>query len=203
MIKKLGKIGIVLIGIFIAVAILTNPVGLIQKASKITGSDTDQVKALLKEEGILTNESNGTNGERVEEPEIEYQTNQLYRASVTAEIDGNTFYVKIDGESQEKKIRLIGITCEETAADYTKDKIPVGTTIWLQFDKKKTNDEGLWLAYAWLKEDVDINSQNDAIDYMLNIDLLINGHANPLEDEENTKYIKLFNSIQALKEVVK
>jgi len=214
MIKRLIKSLIMLLAILMGVAIVLNPGDTINAIKNLSSKDNQQIYDLLdKTKPTETEDTEDTEEDGTNTTDNEYQPLILYKAQVTAAVDGDTFYVLIEGESEEKKIRLIGVNCEESvnpdeskntqagveASNYTKEQLPVGTTVWIQFDQGLNDDYGRWLAYVWIASDIDVNSQDNVIDYMYNAKLVIDGYATPMTIEPNTKYAKLFESLEAIK----
>lgn len=113
-------------------------------------------------------------------------------------IDGDTFIADIDGT--ETKIRMIGVDTPESvsydknenteegmmAAEYTKQLLQ-DKEVWIEYDQVPLDRYGRALAYVYL----------DAYGTVMVQDiLLVNGLANCMRIEPNTKYANRFAEIQ-------
>ena len=127
-----------------------------------------------------------------------FQKQKNERDYVSAEIvyviDGDTLIVSLDG--REERVRMIGIDAPESvsaaeeentvygekAAKYTKTNLQEGMTVYLTFDKERTDLYGRTLAYIWL--DADFNEMNNLYQYQMVFD----GYAIAVKYEPNTLY---------------
>lgn len=113
-------------------------------------------------------------------------------------IDGDTFIADIDGT--ETKIRMIGVDTPESvsydknenteegmmAAEYTKQLLQ-DKEVWIEYDQEPLDRYGRALAYVYL----------DAYGTVMVQDiLLVNGLADCMRIEPNTKYANHFAEIQ-------
>ena len=124
-------------------------------------------------------------------------------------VDGDTLVVS-NNEGLAIKVRLIGIDTPESvhsdvtknteygimASDYTKNIMKEYDTLYLSYDKSKTDQFGRTLAYVWLNYDVDVNDIKDIAEYMLNGKLLAEGYAMNKEYPPNTYYSEAFEEIR-------
>ena len=114
-------------------------------------------------------------------------------------VDSDTLIVNIDGN--DTTVRLIGIDAPESvnpdkekknkygdmASAYTKMLLKDTTTLFLEYDKQKTDQYGRTLAYVWLSDDRE-NAENK----MLNAILVKNGYATDALYMPNDKYADMF-----------
>lgn len=124
----------------------------------------------------------------------------LNKVSFVRVVDGDTIVVIDNGE--EKKIRLLSVNTPESvssdesknniygemASEFTKDYFKGVQNVWLQYDTEQTDKYGRTLAYVWMKEDIDINSEKDIEKYMYNALLVSNGQAKVVIYEPNHRY---------------
>lgn len=132
----------------------------------------------------------------------------LDKVKVKSVVDGDTLWV-IDSEDNSFKVRMIGVNTPESvssdesknceqgkiASNYTKSKLTVGETVYLEYGENKEDDYGRTLAYVWLK-DVDNDSNENAKKYMYNTELLEKGYAQTMFINPNYKYQTLFETIE-------
>lgn len=123
-------------------------------------------------------------------------------------VDGDTVII-IDSGGNSYRVRLIGVDTPESvnpdesknteegvkASDYTKSRLLSGNTVYLEYDKEKTDPYGRILAYLWLTNNVDTSSINDIQTKMYNAELIVEGYAVPKVYEPNTKYADIFEEI--------
>ncbi|MCR5691093.1 MAG: thermonuclease family protein [Eubacterium sp.] len=119
------------------------------------------------------------------------------KALVTKVIDGDTFVCQINGHGEEITIRMLGIDCPESvhkdksknttwgkkASDYTKDDLEEAT-VWLEYDKEKTDQYGRTLAYVY-----SLGRE------MINKKLVKKGLARAVYYEPNGKYKNQFEKL--------
>ena len=118
-------------------------------------------------------------------------------------VDGDTLWVLIDGEKT--KIRLIGVDTPESvhsdasknneygvmASNYTKQVLEGRTTLYLEYDKEKTDQYGRTLAYVWLVNDLSNFEANT-----LNAMLVSNGYAYDKVYMPNNKYADILYDLR-------
>lgn len=116
-------------------------------------------------------------------------------------VDGDTLNASIDGE--DVRIRFLGVdtpesvnpdparNCEEgkTASNYTKNLIPEGSQIWLEYDQEHTDKYDRVLAYVYLS---DVYSLENTAQYHL----LADGMAHCMPIKPNTKYQNEFATFE-------
>ncbi|MFN3976042.1 MAG: thermonuclease family protein [Aquificaceae bacterium] len=125
-------------------------------------------------------------------------------------IDGDTFHCTLSN-GEDVKVRLIGVDTPEStenpkakrdaersgrsleeivemgkiAKEFTKELLPKGETVYLEFDVQKTDKNGRYLAYVWLPDG-----------RMLNEVLLKEGYAQVYTIPPNVKYQERFLQAQ-------
>ena len=135
------------------------------------------------------------------------ENSNLTPVEVISVIDGDTLLVKEGNEQYKVRLNLIN-TPESVhydseknteygviASDYVKSIVCEGDVVYLQYDQEKEDIYGRRLAYVWLYDDVDINSETDIKEYMLNAILLKNGYGEVVL-YNNRAYYKLFLKIE-------
>lgn len=128
--------------------------------------------------------------------------------SLVRVVDGDTIVVKLGGE--EIKVRFIGVDAPESvhsdesentpegelAAEYLKSIVKAEDTLYLQYDKERTDVYGRTLAYVWTDDKVDITSEADIAKYMLNAIMVKAGFAKAAEYPPNTRYQNAFKGLE-------
>lgn len=143
----------------------------------------------------------------ITQTDIAYQEPSDYiEASVVSVVDGDTIWVMKQGVRA--KVRLIGVDTPEsvhpdkskntsygkTAAQYTKERLPEGKTIYLQYDVQSTDKYGRDLAYVYIPDNA------NHWDFF-NQELIEKGYGRVMTIEPNTKYETIFvKAEQAAKE---
>lgn len=130
---------------------------------------------------------------------ITLESTDLLSAEVIQVYDGDTIQVSIFNKYE--TVRLIGIDTPETkgkynkkdeyygkeAAQFLKDLIPKGTTIYLEADEENRDQYDRLLRYAYLDQEQEI---------FINLILLEKGYAKTMFFEPNTKYYDLFKTAE-------
>lgn len=126
------------------------------------------------------------------------------RAVVTKHTDGDTARMRPSGGAEES-VRFIGIDTPEIgerlepygeeAAAYTAKAIPIGATVWLEFDAERRDQYGRLLAYVWLDEPAD-SSEPEVRAKMLNARLVLDGYAQAHTYPPNVKYAEMLKRFQ-------
>lgn len=125
-------------------------------------------------------------------------------------VDGDTVVVDT-ATARNIKVRLIGVNSPESvspdesqntaegraASEFTKSKLKVGNTYYLEYDKDREDDYGRTLAYLWLVDcsKTEINEQF-VRENMFNAILLKSGYARTMKIAPNTKYADIFAKIE-------
>ncbi|MBQ9891299.1 MAG: thermonuclease family protein [Firmicutes bacterium] len=114
-------------------------------------------------------------------------------------VDGDTFYIKMDGKSE--KVRLIGIDAPESvapsysgkentdegkkASEYL-EKLIKGKTVYLEYDLDTYDQYGRLLAYVYLSDE----------ETMVQEKILSEGYAQVMTVQPNVKYAEEFLKLQ-------
>ena len=167
-----------------------------------SGGDSDVHESSSSIEQTKTSDTSSS--EETPAPTKVETQNTFQEATVTRVVDGDTIYVKCDG--QEHKLRFIGVDTPETkhprkpvqyfgkeAAAYTSENLPVGKTVWLQKDVSDTDKYGRLLRYVWVKQPATNEPTVDEIKSgMFNAILVMGGYAAPSTYPPDVKYSDLF-----------
>lgn len=138
------------------------------------------------------------------EPSGVYDSRDFTMATIDEHIDGDTFWVKIDGARS--KVRLLGIDTPESvspdrykntiaghiASAYTKRLLELGSPVWLQKDVEDEDKYHRLLRYVWKQRPADPLDPHDVYKYMVNAILLAKGYATALRIAPNLKYARMF-----------
>lgn len=134
----------------------------------------------------------------------------LEQATVMKVSDGDTITVRIIGENENKKVRLIGVDTPESvhpnsgrntvfgemASDYTKERLEVGQVVYMTKDKSDTDRYGRLLRFVWLEQPEDQNNHLEIREKMYNAELLLQGYAVAKVYSPDTTFSKLFAEFQ-------
>lgn len=191
--KKLFKKYFILL---ISICVVFNFCSCSSAISKIKNLNTNSENT---EHNNNNNDSNTYQTPTPSKPKEETKTiGKLIQTKVTKITDGDTIYV----DAFNIRIRFIGVDCPEsgtTAGDqataFTRSKIPVGTTIWIEQDVELYDPYGRPLMYVWLSRPDNNVTFNDVKTKMLNGILLANHHATAKDYPPNTKYSTWFHKI--------
>lgn len=135
--------------------------------------------------------------------------NELCPATVQKVVDGDTLYVTLENGEQ-LKVRMIGIDTPESvhsdksknneygemASQYTKELLPVGTNVYLEYDKESKDSYNRTLAYVWLSDVANMTEIESIKSNMVNGILLANGYAMDKVYKPNVKYATYFEEIR-------
>ena len=138
----------------------------------------------------------------------------MYKAKVERVVDGDTAIVSFifdDGSKyQKERVRFLGVDTPETvhpnkpvqyygkeASDFTKAQL-TDKIVWLQTDVGAKDRYDRMLAYVWLKEPTEQDLDNEAAirEYMYNAKLLLEGYAQLMTIQPNSRYANLFVHFQ-------
>ena len=141
---------------------------------------------------------------------LEILRNKIYKAKVERVIDGDTMIVSFvfdDGSKYLKeRVRFLGVDTPETvhpkkpvefygkeASDFTKSRL-TDKIVWLQTDVGAKDRYDRMLAYVWLKEPTaeDLDNEDSIREYMFNAKLLLDGYAQTMTIQPNSRYANLF-----------
>lgn len=145
---------------------------------------------------------------------LELRRNTVYKAHIERVVDGDTAIVTFifdDGSKYLKeRVRFLGVDTPETvhpnktvqyygkeASDFTKAQL-TDKTVWLQTDVGARDRYDRMLAYVWLKEPSkkDLDDENAIRKYMYNARLLLDGYAQVMTIQPNSRYSNLFVHFQ-------
>ena len=145
---------------------------------------------------------------------LEIRRNTVYKAKIERVVDGDTAIVSFvfdDGSKYTKeRVRFLGVNTPETvhpskpvefygkeASNFTKKEL-TGKTVWLQTDVEVKDRYGRMLAYVWLKEPSTKDLDNEAAirANMFNAKLLLDGYAQTMTVQPNSRYSNLFVHFQ-------
>ncbi len=139
--------------------------------------------------------------------------NAIYKAEVVRVIDGDTAVFSLiigDGKTyKDERVRFLGVDTPETvhptkpvefygkeASDFTKSQLKAGRIVWLQTDVQSRDRYNRMLAYVWLNEPKDLDSESEIRENMYNARLLLDGYAHVMTVQPNSRYSTLFASFQ-------
>ena len=145
---------------------------------------------------------------------MEIRRNQVYRAKIERVIDGDTAIVSFMPEDGSKylkeRVRFLGVDTPETvhpnkpvqyygkeASDFTKAQL-TDKVVWLQTDVNPKDRYDRMLAYVWLKEPskADLDDEAAIRENMYNARLLLDGYAQLMTIQPNSRYANLFVHFQ-------
>ena len=145
---------------------------------------------------------------------LEVRRNTVYKAKIERVVDGDTAIVSFvfdDGSKYLKeRVRFLGVNTPETvhpskpvefygkeASNFTKAQL-TGKTVWLQTDVEVKDRYGRMLAYVWLKEPStkDLDNESAIRANMFNAKLLLDGYAQTMTVQPNSRYSNLFVHFQ-------
>ena len=145
---------------------------------------------------------------------LEIRRNTVYKAKVERVVDGDTMIVSFvfdDGSKYLKeRVRFLGVDTPETvhpnkpvqyygkeASDFTKASL-TDKTVWLQTDVGVKDRYDRMLAYVWLKEPTAKELDDEAAirANMFNARLLLDGYAQLMTVQPNSRYANLFVHFQ-------
>lgn len=119
----------------------------------------------------------------------------LLPATVLRIVDGDTALFEVAGI--EERVRFIGVDTPETTTEvepygreakaYTERVLPVGQRVYLETDVELRDRYGRLLAYVWLSVPTAIND-TQVRSYMLNARLALDGYAQQMTIQPNSKY---------------
>ena len=145
---------------------------------------------------------------------LEVRRNTVYKAKVERVVDGDTAIISFifdDGSKYLKeRVRFLGVNTPETvhpnkpveyygkeASNFTKSEL-TEKTVWLQTDVEVKDRYGRMLAYVWMKEPSkkDLDDEDAIREYMFNAKLLLDGYAQLMTVQPNSRYSNLFVHFQ-------
>ena len=145
---------------------------------------------------------------------LEVRRNTVYKAKIERVVDGDTAIISFifdDGSKYLKeRVRFIGVNTPETvhpnkpveyygkeASNFTKSEL-TDKTVWVQTDVEVKDRYGRMLAYIWLKEPSkkDLDDEAAIRENMFNAKLLLDGYAQLMTVQPNSRYSNLFVHFQ-------
>lgn len=149
--------------------------------------------------------STDATAENYSEDEYDVTNTEVEAFELVRVVDGDT--IVINDAGIEAKVRLIGLDTPESvnsdeskntvygdyASDYTKALLQNVETVYLSYDVEATDQFGRILAYVWLDEPEDVDSESEIKSKMVNYNILANGYAADKVYEPNHKYAEIFN----------
>ena len=145
---------------------------------------------------------------------MEIRRNQIYRAKIDRVVDGDTAIVSFMPEDGSKylkeRVRFLGVDTPETvhpnkpvqyygkeASDFTKAQL-TDKIVWLQTDVNPKDRYDRMLAYVWLTEPTEKDLDDEAAirANMYNARLLLDGYAQLMTIQPNSRYANLFVHFQ-------
>lgn len=205
MIRRLVS-AVIVLAVIIGLAAVGQKAGLLPKfpnfnkmQKQITGAfaedDKEKKKSSKKSSKKKSKKKNATKNTNVAKQAKKrgYEKVKIQRVS-----DGDTLVL-----TDSRKVRMIGIDTPESVhatdssnntawgkkvSDYTKKRLRPGNTIWLEYDKDKTDPYGRTLAYVWIKQKGKLQ--------MYNKELVKKGYARAAYYSPNGAHRKEFESLQ-------
>ncbi|MBR1486365.1 MAG: thermonuclease family protein [Synergistaceae bacterium] len=145
---------------------------------------------------------------------LEIRRNTVYKAKVERVVDGDTAIISFifdDGSKYSKeRVRFLGVNTPETvhpnkpveyygkeASNFTKSEL-TDKTVWLQTDVEVKDRYGRMLAYVWTSEPSkkDLDDEAAIRENMFNAKLLLDGYAQLMTVQPNSRYSNLFVHFQ-------
>lgn len=138
------------------------------------------------------------------------EASALLSVTVDRVVDGDT--IVVTREDQKFKVRLIGVNTPESvspdaakntlegkkASDFTKERLPKGTKVYLEFDQERTDKYGRTLAYVWLSDDYNPGDYSDFCAYNFGAVLLQNTDCQAVYYAPNGKYRTWYEQLEGL-----
>ena len=166
-----------------------------------------KTKLLILTAILLLLSFNGCSKEAKETTHKAPDTPGWQKVTIQRVVDGDTVVVK--DKKNEYKVRMIGINtpesvskdesknCEEgkIASDYTKELLPKGTEVYIEYDQDKTDDYDRTLAYLWF--DKEINASYETFKEK-NVGAMImqNTYCESMYIEPNDKYKAWYQALE-------
>lgn len=126
----------------------------------------------------------------------------IIQAVVVRVVDGDTAVFRLEDGSDET-VRFIGVDTPEStqrtepygeqAAEFTKNALGKGMTVYLEQDIEPRDRYGRLLAYVWIAEPGDA-TDDEIRQKMFNAHLLLNGYGQQMTVQPNSKYADFFTT---------
>lgn len=190
-----GKTGILTVVLLVLVALTLFACQMIPEDANNVENSLEEIAEFSADSTDSTESTVGAN------PELEAV--ELVRV-----VDGDTLIVSRDGENV--RLRMLCVNCEESvhedesrntekgreASAFTKDYLEDYDTVYLQYDEEMYDQYDRLLAYVWLTNKVDLESQADVETHMFNAILLEEGHAEVVYYAPNGRYLDWFYELE-------
>ena len=190
-----GKTGILTVALLVLVALTLFACQMIPEDANNVENSLEEIAEFSADSTDSTESTVGVN------PELEAV--ELVRV-----VDGDTLIVSKDGENV--RLRMLCVNCEESvhedesrntekgreASAFTKDYLEDYDTVYLQYDEEMYDQYDRLLAYVWLTNKVDLESQADVETHMFNAILLEEGHAEVVYYAPNGRYLDWFYELE-------
>lgn len=152
---------------------------------------------------LFSGQGTGTAGTAAEE----FQAEGVEEAELTSITDGDTIWVRLNGEKE--KIRLLEIntpesvhsdesrntTFGEEASDYMKSLLEDVDTLYLTRDETDRDQYGRLLRMVWLERPEEPFDETEIREKSVNARLILEGYALPVEFDDYS-YVELFRQFQ-------
>lgn len=193
-----GKTGILTVALLVVVALTLFACQMMPEDANNMESGPEEIAEFSADSTESVDSTESTVGAN---PELEAV--ELVRV-----VDGDTLIVSKDGENV--RLRMLCVNCEESvhedesrntekgreASAFTKDYLEDYDTVYLQYDEEMYDQYDRLLAYVWLTNKVDLESQADVESHMFNAILLEEGHAEVVYYAPNGRYLDWFYEIR-------
>ena len=139
---------------------------------------------------------------------ISIQPNSLHFVRVSRVVDGDTIDVMFENGAKPERVRLIGVDTPETkhpnrgieyygkeASDFTTTAL-LNRDVWLQFDVGPRDRYQRLLGYVWTEKPNDGMNEQEIREKMFNARLLLDGYAQVMTIQPNSKYADIFVKFQ-------
>ena len=126
------------------------------------------------------------------------EANNLHFVRVVQVIDGSTIEVTFYNGAIPERVRLIGVDTPEVdlpQLDFTKMSLK-NRYVWLQFDVEPRDRYQRLLGYIWTEKPYDVDNKEEIRDKMFNARLILNGYAQAMTIQPNSRYAELFLEFQ-------
>lgn len=151
----------------------------------------------LADEAALYEETAGS--DPAEEKRADAMYAEAERARLLRIVDGDTIWVRVDGEKERKKVRFLEIDTPESvhsdakkntkygerASGHLKELLDGVETIWLTRDRSDTDQYGRLLRMVWIKPPSDPFSETELREDCLNARLILDGYALPVTYDDD------------------
>ena len=137
-----------------------------------------------------------------ESPRGGIRPNSIHAAHVTRIIDAGAIAVTFRGSARPERLHLIGVNTPETRRPHSREAYEftraflLNSNVWVQFDVEVQDRFGRLLGYVWTQEPLNIDNEADIRHKMFNAYLLLEGYAQVMTIQPNSRYASLFAEFQ-------